>query len=88
MELVPADDTTAIVPQEQIRIVLRGIEDGELRNLVEAYFIHHNQFIEYSNQRSRRAASVILQQSGNGLITMGSNHEQLVIESLLDSCSR
>ena len=87
LELVPAGDTAAIISQEQITAILSGVEDRELHDLVETYFVYHNQFIEYRDQRSREAALVALQQSGNGLITMGSNHEQVVIENLLESCS-
>lgn len=56
LELVPADDTTATVPQEQIRVILRGIEDGELRDLVEAYFIHHTSVYRVSQSAKSQSS--------------------------------
>ena len=87
LELVPAGDTAVIVSEQRITVLLSGIEDRELHDLVGTYFVYHNQFIRYRDQRSREAALAALKQSGNGLITMGSNHERVVIEELLDSCA-
>ena len=83
--LVLESDT--IVSQEQITAALSEIRDEQIRELLRRFFVYFNQYIEYADERSRTVASLALRQPGNGLITMGSKHQRVVIESLLSSCS-
>lgn len=71
------------IPETQITMILNSLSDEDLKSLVLRYFSSMNTFIEISSKRDKAIANNVLQQSGEGLILLGTAHCRGVITHLL-----
>ena len=79
--------STRKIPNGLISDELNHWQNEESQSLVADFFKDTNQFVEgMFKEKNQAMASVILEQTGNGLILVGSVHSRGVMQQLLSAC--
>lgn len=74
------------IPAEEISRLRDQFQDIAVRTIIRDYLEEVNEFLRLSGVRDQAAVTQILEQSGNGLITMGSAHGPGIEQGLTTAC--